>query len=70
MGDDTKEPLRYLNRALPDTELDGFVDALARRIALFDNRAMRRRISSTRSHFHPPTGSSTPSIPFRPPDVA
>jgi hypothetical protein len=38
-----------VNRALPDTELDGFVDALARRIASFDHRAMRRRISSIRS---------------------
>lgn len=27
-----------MNRALPDTELDGFVDALARRIASFDHR--------------------------------
>jgi hypothetical protein len=29
---------------------------------------MRRKISATRSHYHPPTGSSTTSIPFRPPD--
>src|SRR5258708_24347894 len=50
---------------MADSELDGFVDALARRIAAFDHRAMRRRIPSTRSHYHPPTGSSTPSIPFR-----
>jgi hypothetical protein len=28
------------NRALPDAELDGFVDALARRIASFDRRAI------------------------------
>jgi len=28
----------YVNRALPDTELDAFVDALARRIASFDRR--------------------------------
>ena len=27
-----------VNRALPDNELDGFVDALARRIASFDRR--------------------------------
>ena len=67
---DTAERYGYVNRALPDTELDGCVDALARRIASFDHRAMRRRISSTRSHYHPPTGSSTPSIPFRPTDVA
>ena len=27
----------YVNRALPDAELDGFVDAMAMRIASFDN---------------------------------
>src|ERR1700736_5121890 len=30
----------YVNRALPDSELDGFVDALAMRIASFDKRAI------------------------------
>jgi enoyl-CoA hydratase/carnithine racemase len=35
---DTAERYGYVNRALPDTELDGFVDALARRIASFDRR--------------------------------
>src|SRR3546814_7556807 len=30
----------YVNRALPDVDLDGFVDALARRIASFDKRAI------------------------------
>lgn len=30
----------YVNRALPDSELDGFVDALARRIASFDGQAI------------------------------
>jgi enoyl-CoA hydratase/carnithine racemase len=30
----------YVNRALPDAELDGFVDALARRIATFDKWAL------------------------------
>jgi enoyl-CoA hydratase/carnithine racemase len=33
---DTAERYGYVNRALPDAELDGFVDALARRIASFD----------------------------------
>src|SRR5438309_4121950 len=37
---DTAERYGYVNRALPDTELDGFVDALARRIASFDRRAI------------------------------
>src|SRR6267143_854946 len=30
----------YVNRSLPDAELDGFVDALARRIGSFDRRAL------------------------------
>lgn len=30
----------YINRALPDAELDGFVDALAERIASFDKHAI------------------------------
>ena len=37
---DTAERYGYVNRALPDAELDGFVDALARRIASFDLRAI------------------------------
>ena len=37
---DTAERYGYVNRALPDAELDGFVDALARRIASFDQRAI------------------------------
>jgi enoyl-CoA hydratase/carnithine racemase len=37
---DTAERYGYVNRALPDAELDGFVDALARRIASFDRRAI------------------------------
>src|SRR5260221_2328252 len=35
---DTAERYGHVNRALPDAELDGFVDALARRIASFDRR--------------------------------
>src|ERR1700736_2940650 len=37
---DTAERYGYVNRSLPDAELDGFVDALARRIASFDQRAI------------------------------
>src|SRR5712664_300769 len=33
---DTAERYGYVNRALPDSELDAFVDALARRISSFD----------------------------------
>jgi len=37
---DTAERYGCINRALADAELDGFVDALARRIASFDRRAI------------------------------
>ena len=37
---DTAERYGYVNRALPDAELDAFVDALARRISSFDRRAI------------------------------
>ncbi|HEV8017381.1 MAG TPA: enoyl-CoA hydratase/isomerase family protein, partial [Steroidobacteraceae bacterium] len=37
---DTAERYGYINRALPDAELDDFVDRLARRIASFDRRAV------------------------------
>jgi len=37
---DTAERYGYVNRALPDAELDDFVDTLARRIASFDRRAV------------------------------
>jgi enoyl-CoA hydratase/carnithine racemase len=37
---DLAECYGYVNRSLPDAELDGFVDALARRIASFDKWAI------------------------------
>jgi enoyl-CoA hydratase/carnithine racemase len=37
---DTAERYGYVNRALPDAELDRLVDALARRIGSFDRRAI------------------------------
>jgi hypothetical protein len=37
---DLAERYGYVNRALPDVELDEFVDALATRIASFDKRAI------------------------------
>ncbi len=37
---DAAERYGYINRALPDAELDGFVDALATRIASFDRAAI------------------------------
>ena len=38
---DVAELYGYVNRSLPDTELDAFVDALARRIASFDKQAIK-----------------------------
>jgi enoyl-CoA hydratase/carnithine racemase len=37
---DTAERYGYINRAVPDEELDRFVDTLARRIASFDRRSI------------------------------
>jgi enoyl-CoA hydratase/carnithine racemase len=37
---DTAERYGYVNRSLPDAELDSFVDTLARRIGSFDRRAI------------------------------
>jgi enoyl-CoA hydratase/carnithine racemase len=37
---DLAERYGYVNRSLPDAELDGFVDALAMRIASFDKQAI------------------------------
>jgi enoyl-CoA hydratase/carnithine racemase len=38
---DVAELYGYVNRSLPDSELDAFVDALARRIASFDKQTIR-----------------------------
>ena len=40
IGGDLAEAYGYVNRSVPDGELDGFVDALARRIASFDKWAI------------------------------
>src|SRR5436189_2403360 len=40
IGGDLAELYGYVNRALPDTQLDAFVDALAMRIASFDKQAI------------------------------
>src|SRR5918996_2583141 len=37
---DTAERYGWINRAIPDSELDGFVDRLARRIASFDKEVL------------------------------
>jgi enoyl-CoA hydratase/carnithine racemase len=40
IGGDLAQTYGYVNRSLPDAELDGFVDALANRIASFDKWAI------------------------------
>jgi enoyl-CoA hydratase/carnithine racemase len=40
IGGDLAQAYGYVNRSLPDAELDGFVEALATRIALFDKWAI------------------------------
>ena len=40
IGGELAEAYGYVNRSLPDSELDGFVDALASRIASFDKWAI------------------------------
>src|SRR5712671_2211858 len=40
IGGDLAEAYGYVNRSLPDSELDRFVDALATRIASFDKWAI------------------------------
>jgi enoyl-CoA hydratase/carnithine racemase len=39
---DTAERYGYVNRSLPDSELDDFVDGLARRLASFDRRPIEQ----------------------------
>ena len=48
---DIAELYGYVNRALPDAELDGFVEALAQRIASFDKHAIAetKRLASIAS---------------------
>jgi enoyl-CoA hydratase/carnithine racemase len=60
---ETAERYGWINRALPDAELDAFVARLARRIASFPADGIRTaKRSSTRSPCPPPTPSApTPS---------
>ena len=53
---DTAERYGYVNRALPDVELDSFVDALARRIASFDRRAITAAKNLVNQVSFPSTG--------------
>ena len=44
---ETAERYGYVNRSLPDRELDDFVDKLARRIASFDRRPLAARMPAS-----------------------
>jgi enoyl-CoA hydratase/carnithine racemase len=56
IGGDLAQAYGYVNRSLPDAELDGFVEALASRIASFDKWA----ISNTKRLVN--AASSTPEV--------
>ena len=49
IGGDLAQAYGYVNRSLPDAELDAFVDALATRIASFDRWAIAntKRLTNT-----------------------
>lgn len=47
---DTAAAYGWINRALPDTDLDAFVDALARRVAGFDRAAIAAAKHTLNSH--------------------
>jgi enoyl-CoA hydratase/carnithine racemase len=54
IGGDLAQAYGYVNRALPDTELDTFVDALATRIASFDKWAIANTKRLTNAACLPP----------------
>jgi enoyl-CoA hydratase/carnithine racemase len=53
IGGELAEAYGYVNRALPDAELDGFVDALATRIAAFDKWAIAKTKSLVNASLPP-----------------
>ena len=52
---DTAERYGWINRALPDIELDAYVDRIARRIASFDATALATAKSLVDQRLEPPT---------------
>ena len=60
IGGDLAEAYGYVNRSLPDAELDEFVDALATRIALFDKWAIANTKRLVNAASLPPTSRSRP----------
>jgi enoyl-CoA hydratase/carnithine racemase len=53
IGGELAEAYGYVNRALPDAELDGFVDALVTRIAAFDKWAIAKTKSLVNASLPP-----------------
>lgn len=53
IGGELAEAYGYVNRALPDAELDGFVDTLATRIAAFDKWAIGKTKSLVNASLPP-----------------
>jgi len=60
IGGDLAELYGYVNRSLPDSELDNFVDALARRISTFDKRAISETKSFVDLNSLPPDAEIAP----------
>lgn len=50
---DTAERYGWINRSLPDAQLDGFIDVLARRIGGFDRRALAKAKSLVNQRIAP-----------------
>jgi enoyl-CoA hydratase/carnithine racemase len=60
IGGDVAELYGYVNRALPDAELDAFVDALATRIASFDKHAIAETKHLVNRNSLPPDAEIAP----------
>jgi enoyl-CoA hydratase/carnithine racemase len=60
IGGDVAELYGYVNRALPDAELDVFVDALATRIASFDKQAIAETKHLVNRNSLPPDAEIAP----------
>ncbi len=58
---DLAEAYGYVNRSLPDAELDGFVEALATRIASFDKWAIANTKRLVNANSLPPDVGGTPA---------
>ncbi|MBB6186650.1 enoyl-CoA hydratase/isomerase family protein [Rhodanobacter sp. MP7CTX1] len=54
----TAEMYGWLNRAVPDAEFEGFVDAFARRIASFDKQALSEAKRLLNAHYDEPSSAS------------